>query len=250
MLQDFFLGARTYSEAISMVSQHKLWKYIIIPGLISVVICGLIIGFTWGLKDDISIWIVDVYPFSWGEQTISAIASWLSILLVIVITLYAFKYLVMVIVGPFMGTLSEKVESIVTGKPAPNVSAVQIAKDIVRGLRIALRSIVRELFFTIIIILFFPFIPIVGTLLVPIATFFVQAYYAGFGNMDYSLERKRYNVRESVRFVRHYRWLSIGNGSIFVILFLIPVLGWFLAPAYGAVAATINVIPRLDISTK
>ena len=73
----------------------------------------------------------------------------------------------------------------------------------------------------------------------------IQAYYAGFGNMDYTLERY-YNTKESVHFIHQHRGFAVGNGIIFLLLLAIPVLGIFLAPFFGAVGATIGTLRRLD----
>jgi len=60
--------------------------------------------------------------------------------------------------------------------------------------------------------------------------------------IDYSNERLKMKVRESVLFVRRNRGMTVSNGLMFyVIFFFIPVLGFILAPAYAVVAATIAV---------
>lgn len=246
MISGITEGIGYYPEAISLVSKHKLWKYMIIPGLISVVLSGIIVAVVWGLKTPIGDWLSNQYPFEFGKEAVVGIAGWLSILIVLILIFYLFKYLVMAIIAPFMGTLSERVETIKTGRPAPEVSFGQLVQDVLRGLRIALRNVVREILLTLLILILFNFIPLVGTLAIPVATFIVQAYYAGFGNLDYTLERKRFNVSNSVAFTRAHRGFTIGNGAVFVLLMFIPVLGWFLAPGYGTVAATLGALKRLD----
>ena len=74
----------------------------------------------------------------------------------------------------------------------------------------------------------------------------IQAYYAGFGNADFTLERRRYKVNDSVRFMRQNRALALGNGAGFLLLLLIPVVGLVLAPGLGAVAATIDSVEAID----
>ena len=74
--------------------------------------------------------------------------------------------------------------------------------------------------------------------------FLVQAYYAGFGNMDYSLER-HHSISGSIRFIRRNRWLAMGNGTVFMLL-LMTGIGFLFAPPLSTIAGTIEVVKRLD----
>jgi CysZ protein len=47
------------------------------------------------------------------------------------------------------------------------------------------------------------------------------------------------NTRESVQFVRQHKGLAIGLGLAFYSLFLLPYIGWILAPVVGIVAGTL-----------
>ena len=116
-------------------------------------------------------------------------------------------------------------------------------KDLFRGLRIAFHNIIRELFYMI-LILIVGLIPFFS----PIAPFLiigVQAYYAGFGNMDYTLERHA-SVKNSIRFVRANKGLALGNGLVFLGLLAIGI-GFLIAPPLAAVAATVETTKRLDL---
>ena len=266
MISEILEGVESYRKAIGMLSKHRLWSYVIIPGLISVALAvGLIFAtmnileYLGGLDytpDRVDGWLSKIGNWlqemgwlagfiSWLGRVSSSFAKVLYLLLSTGILLFLFKYIIMVVIAPFMGMLSEKVESIQTGNPPPKTTAVQFIQDIIRGLRIALRNIIRELFFTL-IFLMFNWVPVIGSILSAVAIFWTQAYYAGFGNMDYTLERRRFKVRDSVRFVGSHRGLAVGNGGVFLLIFLIPVVGWFLAPAYGTIAATLTSLKRLN----
>ncbi|HFB99615.1 MAG TPA: hypothetical protein ENJ53_02310 [Phaeodactylibacter sp.] len=77
-----------------------------------------------------------------------------------------------------------------------------------------------------------------------ILIFLIQAYYAGFGNLDYTLEG-HYSVRESNRFVKEHRWLAIGNGTMFLLL-LGTGVGFLVAPPLAAVAGAIETVKRVE----
>ena len=78
-----------------------------------------------------------------------------------------------------------------------------------------------------------------------LALFIVQAFYAGAGNLDYTLER-HLSVEESNEFVKRHRGLALGNGMVYIILLFIPGLGLIFAPSLSAVAATVESLERVD----
>ncbi|MEM6628478.1 MAG: EI24 domain-containing protein [Bacteroidota bacterium] len=270
MFSELTEGVESYRIAIGMLSKYKLWKYVVLPGMISVALAVGLIFATMGILeylgeldytpgwldrglDGVGGWLSGISwlekPIMWLSRISGGFAKVLSVLISTGVLLFLFKYIIMVVIAPFMGMLSEKIESIQTGNPPPKTTVKQFILDIVRGLRIALRNIIRELFYTLVFMLFSGVIPLIGSIISTIAIFWIQAYYAGFGNMDYTLERRRFSVRDSVRFVGTHRGLAVGNGAVFLLIFLIPVIGWFLAPAYGTIAATLTSLKRLQLET-
>lgn len=216
------------------------------PGLISLGVAILLIGGgLWGLESKLD----SIELPAWLETVVSWMPSWVEtgviLLTEIFLMLFFFKYIVMIIAAPFMGPLSEKVESLITGEPAPKFKIKDIWQDISRAIRISLRNVIRELLWVILIFFMQFLIPGIGSLLATIAIFLVQAYYAGFGNFDPVLERQRYGVKQRVQFMKSHRALGAGNGSIFLLLSFVPILGWFLGPALGTVAATMDGLEEL-----
>ena len=78
---------------------------------------------------------------------------------------------------------------------------------------------------------------------VAVAIFLVQSYYAGFGSMDYTMER-HLKVRDSIRFVRSNRGLALGNGAVFILL-LMTGIGFLFALPLSTAASTPEVVKRL-----
>jgi len=104
-----------------------------------------------------------------------------------------------------------------------------------RAVRINLRNIAYEFSITIPLLLL-SFIPVVG-IVFTILAFVVQAYYAGFGNMDYTLER-HFTYRNSINFVARHRGIAIGIGIVFMAMLFIPVLGVILVLPFSVTAAS------------
>ena len=149
-----------------------------------------------------------------------------------------YKYLVLICTSPLMSQLSEDVESNLNEDfISIPFSYSKAVKDIWRSLRLSLRNVFREILYSILILLisFFPIVTI-GT--APFI-FLVQSYFAGFGNMDFYLERY-YNTKDTVSFVSENKALATGNGVVFMAMLAIPIIGVFFAPVLGTVAATIE----------
>jgi CysZ protein len=245
MLKDFKDGISAYTEAFSIISRQKLWGYVMVPGFLSIAYGIVVVLLSQLFSGNITDLVAARYPWEWGADLVRRLAGFISTVIIFAGALMAYKYVILVLVAPFMSPLSEKVESYLRGGEKASVpfSVSRMTRELIRGLRVSLRNIIRELLLTL-ILLIVGAIPVLGLLSAP-AIFAVQSYYAGFGNMDYTMER-HLNVRRSVEFVRDYKGLAVGNGLVFLLLLLIPFLGLFLAPSLATVAGTVETVKRLD----
>lgn len=236
-------GAVAYIKAVGLISRLRLWKFLLLPILVSVVLGVAIFGTAWGISGNFGEWLINFYPFEWGKNTLESIASVFGGIFIVAVGLIIFKQLVMALSAPFMSPMSETIERDMVGNSEPvPFNSQQFIQDLVRGLRIAVRNIIRELLLTLLLFLL-GLIPLF-TPFTTILIFVVQAYYAGFGNMDYTLER-HFKVRGSVRFVRRNWGLALGNGAVFIAL-LLTGIGFLLVIPLGAAAATQPTVRRLN----
>jgi CysZ protein len=148
-----------------------------------------------------------------------------------------FKYLWLIIGSPVFAYLSEKTEALLAGKEYP-FNLGQLMKDIIRGIRLALRNSLWQTVYTVSILLL-SLIPVVGWV-TPVISLFVECYYYGFSMLDYSCERHKLSPSQSIAFIGNHKGLAIGNGLVFYLMHCLPIIGWVLAPAYAVVAATIS----------
>jgi CysZ protein len=88
-------------------------------------------------------------------------------------------------------------------------------------------------------------VPVVGWA-APMLAMLIECYYYGFSMLDYSCERHKLGPQESIQFISNHKGLAIGNGIVFYLMHLVPIVGWILAPAYAVVAATISLYHRSD----
>ena len=239
MLRDFLAGIEDYGRAIRVTGKYKLWFYWILPGIIAIILAIFIFATAWGFHTPLATKLVNWYPFETGKALISKASNWVSWFLILTLGVLLFKHLLMIIVAPFMSVLSEKVEkSLNPAYREKPFSLSRAFREMVRGARIALRNALREIFLVLGLSLLSIFGPI--GLISGILIFLVQAYYAGFGNMDYTLER-RFSVKSSVDYVRARRGFAIANGLVFLGL-LTTLVGVFFAPAWSTIAASLSII--------
>ena len=245
MLQEIIIAIQAYFKAHRFIVKNKLWKWIVIPGIIYALL--FFTGFYFFLKSSVNV--VD-YVFSktglkvWILKEHGSLLRFLFILgqviLQLILTLFYFswfKYLFLIVGSPVFAWLSEKTASIIHNRSYP-FDLKQFFKDIGRGIGIALRNTLWQTVYSI-SILIIAFIPVVGWA-TPVLALFVECYYFGFSMLDYSSERKGLTASASIDFIGDHKGLAIGNGMVFYILHVIPIIGWVVAPGYAVVAATLS----------
>ncbi len=245
MLRDLLDGVFNYFKVFKVASEYKLWKYLFYSGLISTFIGACLFYSAFQYGDIFGQSIFSWYKWDFGKDLISAIDDWVGIIIIAIFGVLIFKYIVLIVSSPIMSFLSEQYERQTTSFPAlTSFSFLQVFQDLKRGVLLNLRNLFRELFIVgmLMVVGIFP----VFTLFVAPLIFIVQSYFAGFGNLDYFLER-HHDINGAVSFVKRYRFLAIGNGAVFLLLLMIPVLGWFIAPFFATLSGTIGAISRREL---
>lgn len=245
MLKEIIISIEAYFHTHRFIVKHKLWKWILIPGLLYAIIFCLGTYLFWKSSSYAIDWmLLKTGVKEWMQRMQN---SWLSFLLIfgqiilhLVLMLFyfsLFKYIFLIVGSPLFAYLSEKTESIIEGKEYP-FSLKQLLKDILRGIRLAFRNMLWQTVYTVSILLL-SFIPLVGSI-TPLIALAIECYYFGFSMLDYSCERNKLSAAQSIAFIGRHKGLAIGNGMVFFLMHLIPVAGWLLAPSYAVVAATIS----------
>ncbi|MDT7832914.1 EI24 domain-containing protein [Flavobacteriaceae bacterium S356] len=243
MFNNIIKGLQAYPRALTLLSTLKLWKYFVIPIVISVVVAIAVAFAAYGWSDNVGAIIAKIWIWEWGKETFITIGTFLGGLIILVIGLILYKHIIMALSAPFMSPVSEKIEAHLRGATTVRKSEASFQTLLWRGIRINLRNLIKELLLTLPLLLlkFIPGVNIFSAALL----FLLQAYYAGFGNMDYTLERY-YMFNDSVRFVQKNRGVAIGNGIGFLLLLLIPVIGIILVLPLSVTASTISTVEVLD----
>ena len=232
-------GIQAYFSAFELLNKLKLWKYFAIPILISVVTAILVFVSAYFLSAIIGDQITSLWTFDWGKDVVSTISNFIGGAIIIVFGLVIYRHVVMAFSAPFMSPVSEAIEKYYLGDVHTDA---KFSITLARAIKINARNLFKEILF-IIPLFFLSLIPVIGIVFTGLI-FLIQAYYAGFGNMDYTLER-HYNYKDSITFVRKHKGIAIGNGIVFMLLLMIPVIGIILVLPLSVVSATKETVKRI-----
>lgn len=247
MLKEIIISIQSYFHAHQFIVKNRLWKWILIPGLIyTILFLGGMYLFWISSNYAIEFVLQKTGVKNWLEQMHD---SWISfafilgqIMLRLVMLLFyfsLFKYLFLIIGSPVFAYLSEKTESIIEGKDYP-FNLKQLMKDIVRAIKIALRNLLWQTVYVVSIFIV-SLIPLVGWI-APLVALLIECYYFGFSMLDYSSERNKLSASQSIDFIGRHKGLAIGNGLVFFMIHFVPIIGWLLAPSYAVIAATLSLL--------
>jgi CysZ protein len=245
LLKEIIIAIQSYFEAHAFIRRHNLWRWILVPGILYMLLFSVGIWYFWHSSDvAITFFLQKTGLTNWLQRQRSGLLSVLFMLatlflqlLLLVFYFSLFKYLFLIIGSPVFAYLSEKTEAILEGKDFP-FSLPQLLRDIVRGIRLALRNGLWQTVYMIALVIL-SLLPLAGWI-TPLIALFVESYYYGFSMLDYSLERTRMNAAESIDYISRHKGLAIGNGALFYAMHLLPIVGWVLAPAYAVIAATLS----------
>lgn len=245
MLKEIVIAIQSYFRTHQFISRHKLWKWILIPGILYMILFSVGIYFFWKSSDSAVSYLSNLIGIEkWLHRQQNSLLSFLFLMGEIMVRLTLvffyfslFKYVFLIIGSPLFAYLSERTEAIIEGKEFI-FSWKQLWKDMIRGIKLAVRNTLWQTVY-ILSLLILSLFPIVGWI-TPVIILFVECYYYGFSMLDYSCERHKLTASESIEFIGKHKGLSIGNGMVFYLMHLLPFVGWALAPAYAVVAATIS----------
>ena len=241
MLKEIVLSIQAYFEAHRFIVKNRLWKWILIPGLIYTILFLLGIYFFWTSSNVAIEWMLA----KTGVRTWlnSMHESWLNFffivgqvifrLLLLLFYFSLFKFLFLILGAPVFAYLSELTESILENKSFP-FSLTQFLKDIFRAIKLSCINLIWQSVY-LISLLVLSFIPVLGWV-TPLVVLLIDCFYWGFSMLDYSSERNKLTVSESMDLIHHHRGLAMGNGLVFYMMHFIPVI----APSYAVIAATLS----------
>lgn len=245
LLKEIITAVQAYFKAHRFIREQRLWKWIIIPGLIYAIL--FVVGMYFFGKS--ATYVIELLSIktglkAWVDRMQSSLLGFFFalggvMLWLILIMLYFswFKFIWLILGSPLYSYLSEKTAFIMEGKEYP-FDFKQILKDMKRGIKLALRNSLWQTVYTI-SLLIVSFVPLLGWI-TPLVVLLLECYYYGFSMLDYSCQRQKLPAGQTIEFISKRKGLAIGNGLVFYLMHGLIGIGWVLAPAYAVVAATLS----------
>ena len=242
MLKEIVIAIQSWGQAHRFIIQHKLWKWVIIPGLIYTALFVTGMYFFGKSATAVIEYITHILHFGdWTQKlensfigflfTFEGVILWLTLLL---FYFSFFKYACLIIGSPVFAFLSRKTESIIEdNEHIRNWSGIR--SEAARGIRVAIRNCgVQTLYLLGLILL--SLIPVIGWV-TPLIALVIECYYYGFSMLDYGFARNDYSRSRSIHFTGRHKGLALGNGVLFYLMHLVIIF----APAYAIIGGTLTV---------
>lgn len=237
----------SFSDSFKVIKDAGLRKFYFLPGIISMFLFG---GFIY-LGEYLSLNLASALENFFKLQEYGSILYIFIKILVWICTVFfyylVYKSLLLVIISPILGYVSERVETHLTGKKF-DFTFKDNLRFLIRGINIGLKSFFKQMVGTCVVMLLGFIFPI--NLSIPLLIFIIQGYFTGFSFMDYTLERYNLSPKESLDFLKKQRVYAALCGGIFTLLFFIPVVGIFIAPLITCVATTMITLELLKEHSK
>lgn len=243
LLKEIIIAFQSFEEANLFIRKHKMFKWIIIPGIIyTLMFIVAMILFARSANDAVTWLSLQLRIEPWLQQERSPFLAFIfvmaGIMLRLVLFLFyfsLFKYLILIIGSPVFAYLSEKTEAIIDNREY-KFNLKQILPDAKRGMRLALRNAGWQTVYMIGLI-FLSLIPVIGWI-TPLIAIIVECYYYGFSMLDYGLAKNDFTIQKSIFYSGRHKGLSIGNGIVFYMMHVVVIF----APAFAIIASSLSVM--------
>jgi CysZ protein len=223
-------------RAVTFIKNHPpLFKYIIIPFLINVVLLSVTVY--WGLYF-FDVIVVNYIPRgeAWYWVILTYFLWTVAVLVTMVMVFFCFTVTGSLISSPFNDLLSEKTEGILTGIPNDEPFIFKIfLKDALQTMMDESKKIV--IFIVLMVMLLFLNLLPGGTLLYSFLSILLTVFFLAIEYTGYVFYRKHLTFKDQRRFIFSQKFLMLGFGFGVMAVLTIPFFQFFCIPL-GVVGAT------------
>ena len=245
MLKELIISIRAFFLAHKFIKQHRLWIWMILPGIVYAILFILGIEFFSQTSSSFIEWIilktglkswVDNLGSDWIGFFITMGSFWLWFTLLL-FYFALFKFIFLILFAPILSYLHLRIAAI-QKEETFTFNWGEYIILVVRAIKLSLTNMLWQTVYLIPIILICT-IPIIGWF-TPILTILLECYFLGYAMLDYGLATENKSRMTAANYVINHRGLPIGNGIIFYLIHLVPIIGWITAPFYALIAAHLN----------
>lgn len=236
MLQRFLVGASYPWRGLAFIRQHRLWPYCLGIIVTNVLAFAAIIASAVLLLQPLTNAIAAT-AFVQAHPSVMVVLWALIGVLLIVSSALAVALLARAIASLFLDALSERVETIVTGRPPEPMTLARV----VRTVGIAIADIVWSVLLALVVylgLLVLGVVPVVGTIVSGVLAYAFAALMIAQELLGLPQARQFRSYGARWRFAMSHRGHALGLGAMTFLLLLVPGLG-FIALSISAAGATL-----------
>ncbi len=242
-MRGIYLAGESFFEAFTIIKNGKMKKFYLMPGILNLILLTFLYHIGKYISFNLFSRLEDFFKLDNYENIAFIIIKIMIFMIAFLLYFLVYKALLLIVLSPFLNYISERTEKSLSDQEF-TFSFSDNMRFIWRGIVISCKSFSKEILGTLIILLL-GLIPLLS-LAAPFLIFLLQSYYVGFSFMDYTLERHSYSSKESLAFLRKNWTFSAFSGALFTVVFLIPIIGIFLAPLISCVAITSGTLKILN----
>ena len=230
-------GLHYLGRGFSRLKEPGLRRYVVVPIVFNALLMSLA---SW--------WAV-----SWLNTNLTEFSEWLptwlswlywllmpiAVFLVLMIVAYFFSTVLVILMAPFSGLLSERIEQQV-GVTLPSESLWSMTK------RTIWRELLKLAYFLprYLLLALLGFVPIVNVL-APLLWGVFVSWSLALQYCDYSFDNRQLNFKQTRQAVRGQGLRALGFGGGIMVLMSIPIINWFVVPAAVIGATEMNLQQKL-----
>jgi len=241
--EQLFIGINSYVRTFRILDKYNLWSILILPAILSLIIAILVVLLAWITSEDIVNYVVSRYSLKDYDSNFGNLIEFIISLLIRGIILFfylkIYRYLILITLSPVFVKISDILHKRIDNADT-QLNFRTLCFCSLRGIRLALRNFLLELlltagliFLTLIIIWILPVIPAIILL--------IESYFYGMVMMDYANETDGLSFVKSREVIRQNAGIALGNGLIFNLIILLPLIGVILGPILALVAARVAI---------
>ncbi len=220
-----------------MRANPRLMKYFAVPVAINTLVYSVGAWFFYRNLSSLLHWIF-ADPETWYMKLAFYSLGFVIAAVFSLVLIFTFTAVGMILAGPFMEVVSEKVDEIRLGrKTAPQ--GTSILSDVVRSLGTQVKKIVLFLLIQGGCLLFH-FIPLIGNLVATAMQTIVAFFFLAWEFWDFPMDVRRMDFARKKDLMLRYKSTALGFGAVCFVYMLIPVFNFIMMPASVA-GATILV---------
>ncbi|MBQ1782718.1 MAG: sulfate transporter CysZ [Gammaproteobacteria bacterium] len=215
------------SHGARLIWRPELRLFVLMPMLANILLLGGLCWWALAQLDALDLWLIGWLP-SWLEW-ITGLLWPLAVLTLLLGVALVFNLVGNWIAAPFNGLLAERTEILLRGQAGAELSVKQMAADLPRIMKREWQKLAHFLPKAIGCLLL-NFVPVVGTLLAPLAWFVLAAWMAAVQYADYPFDNHRVSFDEMKEALRERRGGALSFGAVVTLLTMVPLVNLVIMP--------------------